>query len=119
MSRELHLITRQRPTAADLAEALADVAGVSIQGNFDDPDAYLNVSSPEVWIELEAPGHVEAGDLRESYEDNVILPLPDDDQCLWLTTASIPLGAPPDSHDTACQSLAKLAARREGIAIEP
>jgi hypothetical protein len=122
VSRELHLITRERPAPEALAEALAGAtggAGASIEGDFADPDSYLNVSGSGLWFEVEAPGHVEVVDLRDGYPDGAALPEPDEQQCLWLTTASIPLGAPPGSAGVAVAVFGGLATRYDGTVIEP
>lgn len=123
MSQELHLITRQRPATSAFTEILAAAAPgqdtPSIDGDFADPDAYLNISAPGLWIELEAPGHIEHADAQEIYHDTTTLPEPDEQGCLWLTTASIPNSAPPPSKDVAWQLLRELAARFEGMTVEP
>ena len=90
-----------------------------VDGDFDDPNAYLNVSGPWLWIEIEPPGHVEAADLDGSYDDTTTLPEPDGDLCLWLTVASVPAGAPAGSAETARRTFESLAARYDGIAIDP
>jgi hypothetical protein len=69
VSRDFHLITRIRPDAWAFARTLAEAAGrkVDIAGDFGDPDDYLNVSADGLLAEVEPPGHVEAGDLRDMY----------------------------------------------------
>ena len=44
---------------------------------------------------------------------------PDGDLCLWLTVAHVPAGAPDGSAGVARRVLGELAARYDGIAIEP
>jgi hypothetical protein len=120
MSREFHLITRERPSTDGFLGALHRVSSGDVEakldGDFEDPNAYVNVSGADLWIELEPPGHVEASDLAESYEGRV-LPEPGSDLCLWLTVANIPAGAPPGSADTAWRVFEDLAVGYGGIAV--
>jgi hypothetical protein len=120
MSREFHLITRERPSGDGFLAALCKVSSGDVEpkldGDFEDPNAYVNVSGPDVWIELEPPGHVEAADLEDSYEGRV-LPEPDSDLCLWLTVANIPAGAPAGSADTAWRVFEDLATEYSGMAV--
>jgi hypothetical protein len=120
VSRDYHLITRDRPSARAFARTLTEAAGhkIDIVGDFEDPDDYLNISSPELWIELQPPGHVEAIDLKEIHE-GVTLPQPDDEDCLWHTVANIPAAAPPLSPDVIWQTFRHLAETHHGIAIDP
>jgi hypothetical protein len=123
VSQEFHLVTRERPASGGFRDALREATGddaaaePEVDGDFDDPNAYLNVSGPQLWLELEPPGHVEAADLEGDYAGD--LPEPDDDQCLWLTVANVPAGAPADSAGIARRLLADLAARYDGVAVEP
>ena len=122
MSQELHLVTRERPPADGFLSALRDATGdeePEVDGDFDDPNTYLSVSSPQLWIEIEPPGHVEAADLDDSYNDDTTLPEPDGDRCLWLTLANVPAGAPGDSAEVARHVFENLASRYDGVAIEP
>jgi hypothetical protein len=70
MSREFHLVTRERPATGGFLSALRDATGDAaepeVDGDFEDPNTYLNVSGPQLWIEIEPPGHVEAADLDGS-----------------------------------------------------
>jgi hypothetical protein len=85
-----------------------------------DSDDYLNSSAEGLWIEVEPPGHVEYDDLREIYpEEFVVLPAPDDEGCLWYTTASVPASALAVSADVIKQTFHRLAEDHEGIALEP
>ena len=114
------LVTRRRPAHEALLAALSGAtggAGAEVAGDFGNPDDYLNVSGPQLWIEIEAPGHVEAADLADAYP-GLTLPEPDDEQCLWLSTASVPAGAPPGSADVARRVFSELADRYDGVAIE-
>jgi len=123
MSQEFHLVTRERPTADGFRRALRDAsAGTAppvVDGNFEDPNAYLNVSGPQLWIEVEPPGHVEAADLEGSYGDGTVLPEPDDEQCLWFAVANVPVSAPDGSAEVAWRVFEDLAARYDGVAIQP
>lgn len=130
MSREYHLITRERPATDGFLAALRDAGGdpgwdaggdvgAGVDGDFGDPNAYLNVSGPRLWLEIEPPGHVEAADLDGAYAADTPLPEPGADQCLWLTTANVPAGAPADSADIARRVFEDLADRYDGIVIEP
>jgi hypothetical protein len=121
VSRDFHLITRRRPTPWAFARTLSEAAGrqVDITGDFADPDDYLNVAAVGIWAEVEPPGHVEYADLRKLYPDDVVLPEPDDEGCLWYSTASIPAGAPSLSADVIETTFQRLADDYEGIALEP
>lgn len=59
MSQEFHLITRERPSRDGLFDALRKVSGGNaepeLDGDFEDPNAYVNISSPDLWMELEPP----------------------------------------------------------------
>jgi hypothetical protein len=121
VSQEFHLITRERPSSEGLLDALRNLGGDNadpeLDGEFDDPNTYVNVSSPDLWIEIEPPGHVEAVDLERNYDDSA-LPEPDRDLCLWLTVANVPLGAPAGSAEVTRRVFEDLAGRYHGIAIE-
>lgn len=123
MSRDFHLITRQRPTASAFARTVSEAAGhpVDIAGDFEDPDDYLNLSDDDgLWVEVEPPGHIEHGDLRPMYPGElVVLPEPDDEGCLWFTAASVPAGAPPAGADVILEAFRRLARTHEGIALQP
>jgi hypothetical protein len=121
MSREYHLVTRDRPGAWAFARTLTEAVGhkVEIDGDFEDPDGYLNVSAFDLWIEVEPPGHVEAIDLKEMFADDVRLPHPDEQDCLWYTTANVPAGAPPLGADVIWRTFTRLAKAHHGIAIDP
>jgi hypothetical protein len=120
VSRELHLITRERPATDGLLDALRKVSAggamPELDGDFGDPNTYVSISGPELWIEIEPPGHVEAADLEAEYEDRT-LPEPDSELCLWLTVANIPAGAPPGSAEAAWRAFEGLAACYDGIAV--
>ncbi len=120
MSREYHLITRDRPSGWAFVRTLTEAAGrkVDVQGDFEDPDGYLNVTADDLWIEVEPPGHVEAADLEGAYED-VELPEPDEDGCLWYAVANVPAGAPPISADVIWLCFRRLAAAHHGVAVDP
>jgi hypothetical protein len=64
VSREFHLITRERPSSQGLLDALRKVSGDTaepeLDGDFEDPNTYVNVSGSGLWREIEPPGHVEA-----------------------------------------------------------
>jgi hypothetical protein len=121
MSRDYHLITHRRPSSQAFARALTEAVGrdVEVIGDFDDVDDYVNVKAadPDLWIEVEPPGHVEAIDLADSYED-VVLPDPDGQGCLWFAAAHIPAGGPPGSAEAIWQTFCRLAAEHGGIAVE-
>ncbi|MBO0805046.1 MAG: hypothetical protein J2P25_18490 [Nocardiopsaceae bacterium] len=123
MSRDFHLITRQRPSALAFARAVAEAAGreLDIAGDFEDPDDYLNISDGDgLWIEVEPPGHVERDDLLPHYPaEFIVLPDPDDEGCLWFTVASVPAGAPSSGADVIEEAFKRLARACEGIAIQP
>jgi hypothetical protein len=82
VSREFQLVTRERPLTDGLLDALhaatGETAAAEIDADFEDPNAYLNVSGPDLWVEVEPPGHVEAVDLVGSYDDTV---LPEPETC--------------------------------------
>lgn len=121
MSREFHLVTRDRPGGDDFRTAVHDAAGAAkpeIDGDFQDPNTYLNVSGPQLWIEIEPPGHVEAADLAGDYPADAAMPEPDSEKCLWLTIANIPAGAPDGSAEVAWRLLEELADRFHGVALE-
>jgi hypothetical protein len=119
MSREYHLITRDRPGNWAFVRTLTEAAGhnVDVKGDFENADDYLNVSADDLWIEIEPPGHVEAADLEGMYED-VVLPQPDDEGCLWLTVASVPAGAPAFGTDVISLTFRRLAATHHGVTVE-
>jgi hypothetical protein len=121
VSRDFHLITRLRPDAWAFARTVSEAAGrkVDIEGDFGDPDDYLNISADGLWLEVEPPGHVEADDLRELYPVDVALPDPDDEGCLWFTAASVPATAPGVSAQVIRETFRRLAEDHEGIEIEP
>ena len=123
MSKEIHLATRERPDAGVFLSAVRAAGGgdaeVMPDSGFDDPNGYINVSGPSLWIEIEPPGHVEAADLEDMYASNVALPEPDDEQCLWLTVANIPVGAPAGSAEVAWRVFEDLASRYHGVAFNP
>lgn len=121
MSQDFRLTTRLRPDAEAFARMLSEAAGreVDIAGDFENPDDYLNISAADgLWIEVEPPGHVEREDLREMYsEESATLPEPDDEGCLWFTTASVPAGAAPASADAIGETFRRLAVTYQGIAL--
>jgi hypothetical protein len=119
VSREYYLVTRARPSPRAFIRTLTEAAGhnLNIDGNFEDPDDYLNISSSNLWIEVEPPGHVEAVDLNDTNED-VMLPHPDEEGCLWQTIAVVPEGAAPISGDIIWQTFRRLAEAYHGVAID-
>jgi hypothetical protein len=121
VSREFHLLTRARPLRDGLLDALraatGETAAPEIDGDFEDPNTYLNVSGPDLWFGIEPPGHVEAVDLEGNYDDTP-LPEPDRDLCLWLTVANVPAGAPGGSAEVTWRVFEDLADRYDGIAVE-
>lgn len=122
MSLDFHLITRRRPDARAFARTISEAAGrkVAINGDFNDPDDYLNISADDgLWIEVGPPGHVEYDDLTEQYpqEFGIVLPEPDDEGCLWYTTAHVPAGAPSSGADVILEAFERLARTHEGIAL--
>jgi hypothetical protein len=123
MSRDFHLVTRLRPDAWAFARTLSEAVGrsVDIDGDFNDPDDYLNISADDgLWIEVEPPGHVEYDDLRKMYPDVfVVLPGPDDEGCLWFTAASVPAGSPSTGADVIWEVFQRLARVHEGTALRP
>lgn len=120
MSREFHLVTRARPDRWAFVRTLTEAAGhnVEINGDFGDPDDYLNIGADDLWIEVEPPGHVEAADLAGTYGDEVELPRPDDEGCLWLTVASVPAGAPAFGADVIALTFHRLAEAYVGVTAE-
>jgi hypothetical protein len=120
VSREYHLISRDRPSGRAFIGTLTEVTGhnVDIEGDFEDPDGYLNITSDDLLIEVEPPGHVEAIDLADLAGD-ITLPEPDEEGCLWYTTANIPASAPPISADIIWQTFMRLAKAHHGVAIDP
>jgi hypothetical protein len=120
MSREYQLVTRDRPSSRAFIGTLTEVTGhnVDIDGNFEDPDDYLNISSYDLLIEVQPPGHVEAIDLNDLGQ-GVTLPEPDEEGCLWYTTANVPASAPPISADIIWQTFTRLAKAHHGVAIDP
>jgi hypothetical protein len=121
VSREYYLVTRERPPADVFVRTLTEATGhpVEIDGNFDDPDDYLNISSHDLLIEVQPPGHVEAIDLTDDVGPDATLPQPDEDGCLWHTVANVPAAAPPISADIIWQTFLRLARGYEGIAVDP
>jgi hypothetical protein len=121
VSRDFHLITRRRPAPLAFARTLSEAAGrtVDIAGDFADPNDYLNISAAGLWIEVEPPGHVEYADLRPLYPDHIPLPEPDDEGCLWYTTASVPATAPALGAEVIAAAFQRLATDYDGIALEP
>jgi hypothetical protein len=123
MSCEYHLITPHRPSSRAFVRTLAEAAGrkVNVIGDVENVDDYLNVSvaDPDLWIEVEPPGHVEAIDLGGDSYNDVVLPDPDEAGCLWYAVANIPAGAPPGSAEVIWLIFRRLAADHGGIAIEP
>jgi hypothetical protein len=121
VSREFHLITREHPSSEGLLDALRKVitgnAEPELDGDFENPNTYVNVSGPDLWIEIEPPGHVEAADLEGEYDDRT-LPEPDSESCLWLTVANIPTGSAPGSAEAAWRVFEDLADTYDGIAVE-
>ena len=121
MSREFRLITRERPVADGLLDALRKVSGDNgapeLDGDFDNPNTYVNVSGPDLWVEIEPPGRVEGADLEGEYGDRLLLE-PDSNLCLWLTLANVPVGAPSNSAEVIWRVFEDLAARYDGIAID-
>jgi hypothetical protein len=121
VSREFQLITRRRPDPWAFARTLSEAAGckIDIAGDFADPDDYLNISAPDLWLEVEPPGHVEYADLRKLYPGDIALPEPDDEGCLWHTIASVPAGVPSSGATVIAETFQRLADNYEGIALEP
>jgi hypothetical protein len=121
VSREFHLITRERPATDGLFDALRGVSGDNgtpeLDGDFEDPNTYMNISTPDLWIEIEPPGNVEAADLEGEYGGRA-LPEPDSRLCLWLTVANVPVGAPSNSAELIWRVFEDLAAHYDGIAID-
>jgi hypothetical protein len=120
VSREFHLVTRQRPTSWAFARSLSEVAGrkVDIAGDFGDPNDYLNITAPDLWVEVEPPGHVDHADLRKLFSDDIALPEPDDDGCLWHATASVPAGVASFGAMVIAETFRRLADHYEGAALE-
>ena len=122
MSREFSLITRHRPAPEAFARTVCEAAGraVDIAGDFADPNDYLNITAGDLWAEVEPPGHVEYADLRRLYPaDDVDLPEPDDEGCLWYTTASIPAGVASSGADMIEETFRRLADDYEGVSLGP
>jgi len=119
VSQEFQLITRYCPVPWALARTLAEAAGrkVDIEGNFSDPDDYLNISGDNLWIEVEPPGHVEYAELRTLIADDVALPEPDEEGCLWHATARVPAGAPSAGAELIWTTFQRLADDHEGVAL--
>jgi len=59
VSRGFHLVTRERPLRDVFLDALREATGQAtapqIDGDFEDPNDYLNVSGPHLWIEAQVP----------------------------------------------------------------
>jgi hypothetical protein len=121
VSREYYLVTRDRPRAQAFARTLTEAVGhnVDIVGDFEDPDDYLNISSHDLFIEVQPPGHVEAIDLTADIGPGITLPQPDEDGCLWHTVANVPAAAPAKSADIIWQTFRHLAQIYHGAAIDP
>ncbi len=121
MSREYYLVTRGRPTSRAFLRALAEVAGhaVDVDGDFEDPDDYLNISSHDLLLEVEPPGHVDAVDLAQDVGDGTTLPEPDAEGCLWFAVAAVPAGAPEISADIVHETFRRLALDFDGVAVDP
>lgn len=121
MSREYYLVTRDRPGSRAFIRTLTEVTGhtVDIEGNFEDPDDYMNITSHDLLIEVQPPGHVEAIDLNDDIGPDVTLPQPDEEGCLWHTVANIPASAPPISADIIWHTFTRLAQAHHGVAIDP
>lgn len=120
MSREYVLITPRRPSALAFVRTVAEAAAeqVEVDGDFEDVDDYLHVSAPNLWMEVEPPGYVEAVDLEEMHPD-VQLPQSDDEGCLWLTVANVPSASPPASGNIAWLTFRRLAEDYDGVTIGP
>jgi hypothetical protein len=121
MSQDIHLVTRERPSAEALVSAVREAGGedAEVTPGFDDPNGLVNITGPALWIEIEPPGHVEAADLEEMYTAEVALPEPDDEHCLWLTVANVPAGAPDGSAEVVWSVFENLASRCQGVAFNP
>lgn len=121
VSREYYLVTRERPSSRAFIQTLTEAAGhtVDIAGDFEDPDDYLNITSHDLLIEVQPPGHVEAIDLTDDVGPDITLPQPDEDGCLWHAVANIPASAPPISADVIWQTFTRLAQAHRGVAIDP
>jgi hypothetical protein len=121
VSREYYLVTRERPSGRAFVRTLTEAAGhnVDIEGDFEDPDDYLNISAHDLLIEVQPPGHVEAIDLADDIGQDVALPQPDEEGCLWHTVANVPAAAPPISADIIWQTFRHLAEAYHGVAIDP
>jgi hypothetical protein len=118
VSREYYLVTRDRPSSRAFIRTLTEVTGhnVDIAGDFEDPDDYLNISSSDLLIEVQPPGHVEAIDLDDIDQD--ALPQPDEEGCLWHAVANIPASAPEISADIIWETFRRLAQDHHGVAID-
>ena len=124
MSRDFQLITRERPGAPAFARAVHNAAGealddITMEGDFGDPNGYLSVLGYGLLIEIEPPGHVDAADLYEdpANDGDAALPEPDQEGCLWLTTAQVPAAAPDGSADVARRVFQELASRYDGVVL--
>jgi hypothetical protein len=121
VSREYYLITTDRPSSQAFVRTLTEVTGhaVEVDGDFDDPDDYLNITSHDLFIEVEPPGHIEAIDLADDVDEGVTLPQPDDEGCLWQAVANVPAGAPPIGAEIVLETFRRLAQDFHGIAVDP
>jgi len=122
VSRDFQLVTRQRPVARAFLRAVRDAAGgtddLIMEGDFNDPNGYLNVLGNALVIEVEPPGHVDAADLYEDDDGEVgETAQPDDEGCLWLTTARVPASAPAGTADVTWRAFQDLAHRYDGVAL--
>jgi hypothetical protein len=68
---------------------------------------------------MEPPGHVEYQDLREMFPEDVTLPDPDDEGCLWFAFASVPAGVPRLGLTVIERTFKQLARDYDGIATDP
>src|SRR5437763_16888657 len=95
VSREYYLVTRERPCGRAFIRTLTEAAGhtVDIAGDFEDPDDYLNITSHDLLLEVQPPGHVEAIDLTDDVGPDATLPQPDEEGCLWHCVANVPASA--------------------------
>jgi hypothetical protein len=120
VSRDYFLVTRDRPSTRAFIRTLTEAAGrtVDIDGDFGDPDDYLNISSDDILIEVEPPGHVEAIDLVDVVGSGVALPEPDEEGCLWYTAAVVPSAAASITADIIFDTFRRLAETYHGVAID-
>lgn len=121
MSTEFQLVTRTRPGPWAFVRTLTETAGhaLDIDGDFGDPDDFLNISDDDgLWIEVEPPGHVEYDDLRSMIDEETALPEPDDEGCLWHATARIPASGSPLGINAIWETFLRLAEAHDGVAIE-